>query len=235
MNKHRQKINLKDWKSKNNSVKLETLIAEALIGPTPYNNLNKNFLIKNSTERKQIIKKDNEEKRKELLELIKNFSHKPHPLYPKGNLFEVKATVADFKKLANNKIVGDIYLLYVKNAINLRRIRDKEWAKTKMVSLVKVELVEKGRKNISKYRHTEIWIVKNNSYKNLRNKIQKHFNQYYSNDFTGKIIDYTIDDMDNIQSFVKNGGVISLWEQNYKIIDKTALKENRFWNLSLTL
>ncbi len=231
----KNKINLEDWKSKDDSIKLESLIATATFNALPFDDSNKEFQLKSAKEKRVILKKYDNESVKQLVELIKKFPNKPHPLHPTIGLYNVTATIGELIKLAKSKIVGYAFIWDVKNAININSLRHKEWTRTKKVDLVKVELVVKGKKNIAKNRHIEIWMVKANSFKNMRTKVQNHFNQNYSNDFTGRIIDYHITDIDEIQNVLTKGDTTTIYSEQHRLIDKQDLKENKFMNLSLTL
>jgi len=121
-----QKINIADWKSKYDAIKLASLKAKASINPPPFDDTNIDFLLKSAKEKRLIIKAYEVESKKKLLKALEQYPNNPHFLSPKEDLREVTATVAELITLAKKKAVGYVFIWDVKKAINLETIKSRE-------------------------------------------------------------------------------------------------------------
>lgn len=228
------------WEPKNKSDKLEDLMAEGTVSPDIFYDPNVHFPTLSKEERTKAVRKDKNAKKKALLTLLEGFSPKPMRDHP--SVYEVKAPVHEFIKWAKSKDVGDVFLMPVKNAVNLDNKRLKNWCKTNQVVTMKIELV--SIKKYKKFKNTsmDIWSVKASSYKIAYRKIKTYFNKYYAQDYTGRIIGYSIFDTDTLDR-IKHGSVQALWSDTYCLLDTILnnddftqrVKENEFWGLPLTL
>jgi len=240
MQNWREKINLENWKPINKGDKIENLMAEGTVIPNIFYDPNEQFPNLSIAERAKEVRKDKRAKKKAVLKLLENFPHEPLPDH--SFAYQLNAPVKEFIKWAKCDEVGSVFLMIVENAIDLGQVNLDEWEKTNMIISLKVELVSNIKTRKFKNTTMEIWSVKAPNYIVAHQKIKDFFNSHYKKDFTGRIIGYSINDIDELD-MVKSGHVQALWSDTNCQIDmivknndyKQRIKENKYWGLPLTL